>query len=73
MTIFETQFVKKRGTIFIQSTLELCGVLLTNSGEYTCIVENEESSTRMAAQLTVTDNIGKNKVCSMNCLNLVIP
>ena len=50
----------KEERIYTQSTLALCGVELSDSGGYTCVVESGYTSDRLTMQLTVNDYKGQN-------------
>ena len=49
----------KEERIYTQSTLALCGVELSDSGGYTCVVESGYTSDRLTMQLTVNDYKGQ--------------
>ena len=49
----ERQFTDK-GKTFTQSTLELCGVQVSDGGGYTCVVESGDTTASLTTDLEVT-------------------
>lgn len=50
---------KQERYVFTESILHLCGVQLDNTGNYTCIAENELGNANETAEFSVRDSHSK--------------
>lgn len=51
--IFEEEFTMEEGSLFKQSTLQICDARLRDSGNYTCIVSNGVNSVNESVELAL--------------------
>ena len=54
-----TEKLDQGGKVFTQSLLQVCGAIVSDSGDYTCIVSNGQSTTNDTIQVIVSSKFGQ--------------